>query len=94
MAQSRAEDELQSVNVPSDKNPFNIYLSSITLNRILGHLEKSLSEKLVRAFGKGFCIDGKVSGITGGPPKYKYFGCNIVIYSMSKMIYAFREDYR
>ena len=79
LAQSRAGDGLQLVHVPLETRPENVYVYSIELNRILGRLESGLSEKLVRAFGKGFCLDGRIENITGGPPSWKYFGCNLRI---------------
>lgn len=76
IAQSRVGDHLQIVHAPSDIRPFCTYVYSIPLNRVMGYLEEALSEKLVYAFGRGFCRDCEVEQITGGPP-YKYYGCNI-----------------
>lgn len=91
LAQSRNEDELQLVHVALDDFPFNVYIYSIELNRILGYLEGTLAKKLVLVFGQGFCLDGKISEITGGPPKYKYFGCNIRIFDTMSMMLPYLE---
>ena len=78
IAQSHAGDLLQIVHVPVDGYPFNTYVYSVPLNRVIGYLDETLSEKLVYLFGKGFCRDALVENITGGAP-YEYFGCNIQI---------------
>ncbi|MFQ7078910.1 MAG: hypothetical protein ACLRL0_07990 [Christensenellaceae bacterium] len=85
LAQSRSGDELQLVQVPVENYPHNVYIYSIELNRILGYLEKNLSDRLTSVFGKGFCLDGQISEITGGPP-YPYFGCNIRIFETMEMM--------
>ena len=79
LAQSGTGDELQLVHVPLEKYPFNVYVYSVPLNRVLGYLDEILAEKLVYLFGKGFCRDGEIEAVTGGPPQYTYFGCNIRI---------------
>lgn len=86
VAQSRANDPLQLVHSPVEGYPFNVYVYSITLNRILGYLDPILSEKLVYLFKKDFCIDGQIENITGGPPEYKYFGCNLRIYETAELM--------
>ena len=78
LAQSRDGDNLQLVHTPTEEYPFCITIYSIPLNRILGYLGVELSEKLVHAFGEGFCCDGEIENVTGGPP-YKYYGCNLRI---------------
>ena len=85
LAQSRSGDELQLVQVPLENYPQNVYIYSIELNRILGYLEKNLSDRLTSVFGTGFCLDGQISEITGGPP-YPYFGCNIRIFETMEMM--------
>ncbi|MBQ8295903.1 MAG: hypothetical protein IJX87_05670 [Clostridia bacterium] len=79
LAQSGDGDELQIVHVPIENYPFNVYVYSIPLNRVLGRLENRLSEQLVYIFGKGFCRDGEIEDILGGAPDYDYFGCRIRI---------------
>ena len=79
LAQSRAQDRLQLVHSAEENYPFNVYVYSVELNRILGYLDAVLAEKLVYVFGKGLCLDGKIEKITGGKPRYDYFGCNISI---------------
>jgi len=86
LAQSRPKDRLQLVHVPLEAFPFNVYVYSIELNRILGYIEKSLSQKLVFVFGKGFCLDGEIAKMTGGPPLYSFFGCNIQIFSTTSFM--------
>ena len=51
LAQSRSGDELQLVQVPLENYPQNVYIYSIELNRILGYLEKNLSDRLTSVFG-------------------------------------------
>lgn len=67
---------MQIVHTPSDARPFSVCVYSVPLNRVLGYIEDELAEKLVYAFGRGFCRDGEIEQITGGAP-YKYRGCNI-----------------
>ena len=76
IAQSRVGDHLQIVHTPSDVRLFSVCVYSIPLNRVLGYIEDELEEKLVYAFGHGFCRYGEIEKITGGAP-YKYRGCNI-----------------
>lgn len=79
LAQSENGDKLQLVQVPLDEYPHNVYVYSITLNRILGYLDKPLAEKLIYIFGKGFCLDGTIREIIGGPP-LKYRGAVVDIF--------------
>ena len=81
IAQSRTGDKLQIVHVPKKDFPFNVYVYSISLNRVLGYLDNTLSKKLVRVFGKKFCRDAVVENITGGAPMYEFMGCNLQILS-------------
>ena len=78
IVQSQQGDPLQLVHVALPDYPYNVYVYSISLNRVLGYLDETLSKKFVYLFGKGFCRDGYVEKITGGEP-YKYRGCNIQI---------------
>ena len=78
LAQSRNGDKLQLVHVPTEKFPHQVCVYSVTLNCLLGYIEKELAENLIFVFGKGFCRDGVIQKITGGAP-LKYFGCNIQI---------------
>ena len=80
LAQTHAEDGLQLVHVPLQDYPHNVYAYSIPLNRVLGYLEEELAKDLIAELGKGFCVDGRVRTLLGGPPKYKYYGCAIRIY--------------
>ena len=92
LAQSRSGDELQLVHIALDEFPFNVYVYSIELNRILGYLEETLAKKLVLVFGQGFCLDGRISEITGGPPEYEYFGCNIRVFDTMNMMLPYLEE--
>ncbi len=87
ITQSRAEDALQIVHSPTKDYPYNIFVYSVNLNRILGYLHPDLSKKLVRLFGKGFCRDAFIENVTGGrQSNYKYLGCNIrIVESMRNM---------
>ena len=87
IAQRRDEDALQIVHSPKQNYPYNIFVYSVNLNRVLGYLHTDLSKKLVRLFGKGFCRDAFIENITGGEKAgYKYLGCNIrIVESMQNM---------
>ena len=84
LAQSHAGDKLQLVHVAKENHPFNVYVYSIPLNRILGYLEKGLSKKLVKLFKKGFCLDGAIEKITG--ETHSVFGCNLRIFDTQTMM--------
>ena len=84
IAQSHAGDKLQLVHVPKDVHPFNVYVYSIPLNRILGYLEAGLSKKLVKLFKKDFCIDGAIDKITG--ESHSVLGCNLHIFDTRTMM--------
>jgi len=86
LAQSRQGDELQLVHRAEEHYPFNVYVYSVELNRILGYLDAVLAEKLVYVFGKGLCLDGKIEKLTGGAPEYAYIGCNIQIFETTTMM--------
>ena len=92
LAQSSTEDGLQLVHVPLQDYPYNVYAYSIPLNRVLGYLDKELAEQLVAEFGDGFCLDGRIRELIGGPPKYKYYGCKIRIYN-TKTLMSNTEDF-
>ena len=92
LAQSHEEDGLQLVHVPLQDYPHNVYAYSIPLNRVLGYLDKELAEQLIAEFGDGFCLDGRIRELIGGPPKYKYYGCKIRIYN-TKSLMANTEDF-
>ena len=79
LAQSKSGDQLQFVHVPKPDHPYNTYVYSIPLNRILGYLDKELAEKLLYIFGEGFCLDGTLDKIIGGPPM-KYRGALIRVH--------------
>ena len=55
IAQSQKDDPLQLVHVALPDYPYNVYVYSISLNRVLGYLDETLSKKFVYLFGKGFC---------------------------------------
>lgn len=78
LAQSEKGDRLQFVHVPTPDYPSNTYVYSIPLNRVLGYLDKELAEKLLYIFGDGFCLDGTIDKIIGGPPM-KYRGALISV---------------
>ena len=85
IVQSVQGDELQIVHRAKHGFPYNVYVYSKPLNRVLGYLDEYLSKKLVKLFGKGFCRDAFVETITGGGA-YPYYGCNIrILESMSLM---------
>ena len=85
LAQTRAGDRLQYVHVPVEKYPHNVYVYSVTLNRVLGYLDKDLSKRLIKLFKKGFCRDAVAENRTGGG-EYKYFGCNIRLLETADMM--------
>lgn len=76
LVQSQRGDRLQIVHTPVQGFPYNVYVYAVELNRVMGYLDKDLSKKLVKLFGKGFCRDAIVENVTGGGV-YKYRGCNI-----------------
>ena len=80
LAQSRAGDKLQVVHTPCPNAPYNVYVYSITLNRVLGCLQEEFSKKLVSALGENFCRDAVIENITGGAPMYELRGCNLCIF--------------
>ena len=84
IAQSKAGDRLQLVHIPKENYPFNVYVYSIPLNRLLGYLDERLSKKLVKLFKKGFCIDGVIENITG--EKHAIRGCNLRIFDTRAMM--------
>ena len=86
LAQSAQGDGLQIVHTPLKKYPHNTYVYSISLNRVLGYLDKELSQKLQYVFGDGFCLDGELCERLGGPPQYDYFGCNICIFDTKTLM--------
>jgi hypothetical protein len=84
IAQSKSGDKLQLVHVPKENFPYNVYVYSIPLNRVLGYLDERLSQKLVKLFGKGFCIDGEIVKITG--ENHAVRGCNLRIFDTREMM--------
>ena len=90
IAQSREGDDLQIVHTPTDGFLTRVSVYSISLNRTLGFLEDSLSEKLIFLFGHGFCRDGEIEKITGGPP-HPYFGCNIRILDTKEFLNEYED---
>ena len=85
IAQSENGDQLQLVHVPSEEYPFEVFVYSVTLNRVLGYLESELSQKLLKLWGENFCRDGIVYRIVGGG-KLKYYGCQILIFETMEMM--------
>lgn len=85
LAQSQNGDKLQLVHLPSERYPFDTFVYSVNLNRVLGYLEKDLAEKLVKLFGENFCRDGVIYRVIGGG-NYKYFGCQILIFETMDMM--------
>ena len=85
LAQSQNGDKLQLVHLPSEQYPFDVFVYSVNLNRVLGYLEKELAEKLVKLFGENFCRDGVIYRVIGGG-NYKYFGCQILIFETMDMM--------
>ena len=91
LAQSRAGDRLQLVHSAEKDYPFNVYVYSVELNRILGYLDAVLAEKLVYVFGKGLCLDGEIEKLTGGAPDYAHIGCNISIFQTTSIMQDFTD---
>ena len=91
LAQSQEEDALQLVHVPLEDYPHNVYAYSIPLNCVLGYLEEDLAKDLIVEFGNGFCVDGRIRAMLGGPPKYKYYGCAIRIYNTKNLMAGVEE---
>lgn len=79
LAQSASGDKLQLVHVALPDYPYNVYVYSVTLNRILGYLDVTIAKNLFLVFGDGFCLDGTLDDILGGPP-LKYRGARVRIY--------------
>lgn len=92
IVQSGEGDELQIVHIPLKAYPYNIYVYSVDLHRILGHLDETLSQKLIYTFGKGLCIDAEIANVTGGPPEYEHYGCNIRISETRSMMTPYLDD--
>lgn len=92
LAQSRAEDKLQIVHTPSEKLPHNVYVYSIELNRILGHLTADLSKALISVFGNGFCLDGEIAEIVGEGTVISPFGVQIVIRATTTYMQPYIEN--
>ena len=84
IAQSKAGDRLQLVHVSKENYPNNVYVYSIPLNRVLGYLDERLSQKLVKLFKKGFCIDGAIENVTG--ENHAVRGCNLRIFDTRVMM--------
>ena len=84
IAQSKSGDKLQLVHLPKENYPNNVYVYSIPLNRILGYLDEGLSQKLVKLFGKEFCIDGTIEKITG--ENHAIRGCNLRVFDTREMM--------
>lgn len=91
LAQSHAEDGLQIVHVPLKDYPNNVYAYSIPLNRVLGYLDEALAKDLILELGEGFCVDGRIRTLLGGPPKYKYYGCAIRIHNTKSLMAGVEE---
>lgn len=58
-AQSREGDPLQIVHLSGEEWQ-GVFVYSVTLNRVLGRLTKHSEQQLVKALGKGFCVDGEL----------------------------------
>jgi len=86
LAQSAQGDDLQIVHTPLKKYPHNAYVYSISLNRVLGYIDKELAQKLQYVFGDNFCLDGEICEMLGGPPQFDYYGCNIYIYETKELL--------
>lgn len=87
IVQSRANDPLQLVHIPKDHYPYNVYVYNVSLNRVLGYLDNTLSKRLVQLFGKGFVRDGLIEEITGGKKRgYLYYGCNLRILESQEIL--------
>ncbi len=63
LAQSRMDDRLQIVHVPSKQQPYLTYVYNIEINRVLGYVERNFAKKLCFIFGKNFCIDGSMEQV-------------------------------
>lgn len=91
LAQSRNGDALQIVHVPTERFPYNVYVYSIELNRVLGYLTHILSKSLCEIFGKGFCLDGRVDELYGGEDGEE-FGAQIVIFKTTSLMRPYLND--
>ncbi len=92
IVQSGEGDELQIVHIPLENYPYNVYVYNAELHRILGYLDEKFSQKLVYVFGKGFCLDAEIANVTGGPPEYEHYGCNIRISETKSMMNSRLDD--
>ena len=59
-SQSREGDELQIVHLPDEANPLGVFVYNVSINLVIGCLTKHSAQRLIKAFGKGFCVDGEV----------------------------------
>ena len=84
IAQSQSGDKLQLVHIPKENHPYNVYVYSIPLNRVLGYLDERLSKKLVKLFKQGFCIDAIIENITGETQAVR--GCNLRVFDTRVMM--------
>ena len=82
--QSAEKDALQIVHTPNQLYPHSVYVYSITLNRLIGYLDKDTSTALIGLFGKNFCRDGRIYRITGG--KEKNYRCRIYIHESCQLM--------
>ena len=58
--QTREGDALQIVHLPTKDDCLAVFVYSVSLNRVLGRLTKYSAQKMIKAFGKGFCTDGEI----------------------------------
>ena len=91
LAQSHEDDKLQLVHVPTEYHPYNTYVYSIELNRILGYLDRELAKTLLSVFGEGFCLDGKISEIWGDG-KETPFGFSVTVYQTMSFMTPYLDD--
>lgn len=90
LAQSRKGDPLQIVHTPTERLIYSVTVYSISLNRVLGYLDKETAKKLVRLFGKNFCRDGRVERVLGGKEfggkEGNFLGCTVRVFETMKMM--------
>ena len=59
-SQSREGDALQIVHLPLENDQSAVFAYSIPLNRIIGRFSDHSAKLLIKALGKGFCVDGEI----------------------------------
>ena len=90
LKQSRVGDKLQIVHTPSDKFPKRVLVYSIELNRILGYIDRGVSDDLLFVFGKNFCLDGEIARLYEG----SMTACSVYIFASADFMKDELENIR